>query len=57
MAFGGVHLEYAKGINLPSNEEYKNLKSAKKLAIDIGMFLVFFITIDKLKTSVLKISS
>ena len=37
MAFGGVNLEYAKGINLPSDKEYKNLKSAKKLAIDIGM--------------------
>ena len=38
MSFGGVELEYAKGINLPSYDDYKNLKSAKKLAIDIGMF-------------------
>jgi len=36
MTFNGLDLEYATDIHLPSYDDFRNLKSAKKFAIDIG---------------------
>jgi len=35
----GPHAEYAKSILLPFDQVFRNLKNAKRFAIDIGTYL------------------
>ena len=41
-----THSSYANSIELPTDEDFKNLRHAKQFAIDIGMYFTFYWRIE-----------
>lgn len=46
-----AHRNYAKSIDLPKEQMFRNLKNAKRFAIDIGKFMYIFVFLLKKKVA------